>query len=171
MNTLALRQTKAKLQPTRDRLVKDIVVPGPFASLKRFVPLLVPLAILSFWQAASSGGALSSTILPAPLDVARAFLRLLLSGELAENAAISFLRALSGLRRNTPSVSSGPAPVPAPQSAWLRVCWKHRHVRVRLTSVFSSRVNAAWGSAREHGCDHDTGGGEYSLSRCRCSQR
>jgi len=97
MNTLALRQTKAKIQPTKDKTVKDIVVPGPFASLKRFVPLLVPLAILTFWQTASSGGALSSTVLPAPLDVARAFLRLLLSGELAENAAISFLRAISGL--------------------------------------------------------------------------
>ncbi|MFM8606491.1 MAG: ABC transporter permease subunit [Hyphomicrobiales bacterium] len=97
MNTLALRQTKTKLQQTNEKLVKDIVVPAPYASLKRFVPLLVPLAILSFWQAASSGGALSSTILPAPLDVARAFLRLLLSGELAENAAISFLRAISGL--------------------------------------------------------------------------
>lgn len=97
MNTLALRQTKAKLQQPHEKLVKDIVVPGPLASLKRFVPLLVPLAILMIWQIASSGGALSSTILPSPLNVARAFLRLLLSGELTENAAISFLRAVSGL--------------------------------------------------------------------------
>ncbi|MEI6572903.1 MAG: ABC transporter permease subunit [Alphaproteobacteria bacterium] len=77
--------------------MSSVVVPGPFAPLKRFVPVLVPLVILSTWQAASSGGALSSTILPAPLDVARAFIRLLLSGELAENAAVSFLRAVSGL--------------------------------------------------------------------------
>ena len=96
MNTLALRQTKDKSLPTKAKLVNEVIVPGPFASLKRFVPAIVPLALLVVWQAASSGGALSSTILPAPLDVARAFVRLLLSGELAENAAVSFLRAVSG---------------------------------------------------------------------------
>jgi len=97
MNTLALAHSKDKHSQRNDKRVSSIVVPGPFASLKRFVPLLVPLVILSTWQAASSGGALSSTILPAPLDVARAFIRLVLSGELAENAAVSFLRAVSGL--------------------------------------------------------------------------
>ena len=97
MNTLALRPTKAKIQQPNETLAKSLVVPGPFASLKRVVPLFVPLAILILWQTASSGGALSSTILPAPLDVVRAFLRLLLSGELTQNAAISFVRAVSGL--------------------------------------------------------------------------
>ena len=97
MNTLALAHSKDKHSQRNDKRVSSVIVPGSFASLKRFVPLLVPLVILSTWQAASSGGALSSTILPAPLDVARAFIRLVLSGELAENAAVSFLRAVSGL--------------------------------------------------------------------------
>ena len=90
MTTLALRQAKGQA-------ALPVKVPAPHRAAMRLLPLLVPLILLGLWQAASSGGALSSTILPAPLDVARAFLRLLLSGELADHAWTSLLRALSGL--------------------------------------------------------------------------
>ena len=68
-----------------------------FANLQRFVPALVPLSILLVWQLASNAGTLSASILPAPSHVASAFWRLLLSGELIENALVSFGRAISGL--------------------------------------------------------------------------
>ena len=61
------------------------------------MPALLPLAILIVWQGAASLGLLSSAILPAPSRVIAAFLRLLASGELLQNAAISFWRAVSGL--------------------------------------------------------------------------
>lgn len=90
MNTLALRQRK-------DQLVRPYALPGPLLLAKRGVPLLVPLLLLALWQGASLSGTLSSSIMPAPIDVARAFSRLLGSGELIENATISFMRAISGL--------------------------------------------------------------------------
>ena len=62
-----------------------------------FIPWLLPLSLLVLWQAAASYGALPPSILPAPLNVAKAAWRLLLSGELLTNAAISFKRAFSGL--------------------------------------------------------------------------
>ncbi len=82
-------------------LPKSRKADGPFrrltTTLQRFLPLLLPLALLVFWQVASNSGNLSSAILPAPSDVASAFWRLLLSGELIENALVSFGRAISGL--------------------------------------------------------------------------
>ena len=63
----------------------------------RLVPWLLPLTILVLWQASASLGTLPPSILPAPLDVAKAGWRLLLSGELLSNALISFERAFSGL--------------------------------------------------------------------------
>jgi sulfonate transport system permease protein len=57
---------------------------------------IVPLALLGLWQAASVAGLLSTNVLPAPADVAAAALKLLRSGELAENLRVSFLRAFSG---------------------------------------------------------------------------
>jgi sulfonate transport system permease protein len=58
---------------------------------------LVPVLLLVFWQAASSLGFLAASILPSPAAVAAAGLRLTLSGELAANVWISFLRAMAGL--------------------------------------------------------------------------
>jgi len=66
-------------------------------SPKGLIPWLLPLGILVVWQASASFGALPPSILPAPFDVAKAAWRLLLSGELIANAAISFRRAISGL--------------------------------------------------------------------------
>ena len=56
----------------------------------------LPLTILLVWELASDAGWLSSRVLPEPLAVARAFLRLLLSGEIAHHVAISSGRAFTG---------------------------------------------------------------------------
>jgi sulfonate transport system permease protein len=65
--------------------------------LRDITPWLLPLLLLVVWQAASSFGTLSSSILPAPAEVIDAGWRLSLSGELPHNIAISFLRAIAGL--------------------------------------------------------------------------
>jgi sulfonate transport system permease protein len=58
---------------------------------------LIPAALIALWQALSSFGALSESVLPSPWAVAAAGWRLTLSGELPRNAEVSFLRALAGL--------------------------------------------------------------------------
>lgn len=58
---------------------------------------LVPAAILVLWQMSSSFGWLSHVVLPSPVGVAQAFWKLTLSGELARNIGVSFLRAVCGL--------------------------------------------------------------------------
>jgi ABC-type nitrate/sulfonate/bicarbonate transport system permease component len=57
---------------------------------------LVPLGLLLAWHCAAQSGWLSSRILPAPLDIARALLTLTASGELWRHLAISLNRALAG---------------------------------------------------------------------------
>ena len=57
---------------------------------------LVPALILALWQATSSLGWLSANVLPSPIGVLRAFWKLTLSGELAQNIGVSFLRAAAG---------------------------------------------------------------------------
>ena len=57
---------------------------------------LVPTLILALWQATSSLGWLSANVLPSPIGVLRAFWKLTLSGELAQNIGVSFLRAAAG---------------------------------------------------------------------------
>ncbi|NRT57075.1 aliphatic sulfonate ABC transporter permease SsuC [Sphaerotilus uruguayifluvii] len=63
---------------------------------QRLLPWLVPLLILLGWEAASLSGWLSSRVLPEPLAVASAFVRLALSGELLEHVLVSTRRALLG---------------------------------------------------------------------------
>ena len=58
---------------------------------------LIPATLIALWQALSSFGALSESVLPSPWAVAAAGWRLTLSGELPRNAEVSFLRALAGL--------------------------------------------------------------------------
>lgn len=58
---------------------------------------IVPVAILALWQASSSLGWLSQNVLPSPIGVLRALWKLALSGELARNVGVSFLRAIAGL--------------------------------------------------------------------------
>ncbi len=58
---------------------------------------LIPALLLAAWQVASSVGFLSSTILPNPIDIIRAAVRLLQDGELQRGMAISTMRAGAGL--------------------------------------------------------------------------
>lgn len=62
----------------------------------QLLPWLLPLLLLLGWQAGASLGWISSRVLPAPLDVGRAFIRLSASGELARHLQISCGRALAG---------------------------------------------------------------------------
>jgi len=57
---------------------------------------LMPAGILLIWELAARTGVISSNVLPAPSAVLEAFWRLLLSGELLHNIAISTVRALAG---------------------------------------------------------------------------
>ena len=67
------------------------------ALLQRLVPWIVPLALIVFWQAATSLGWLSTRVLPAPSEVVRAAWGLTLSGELWTHVKVSAWRALAGL--------------------------------------------------------------------------
>ena len=58
---------------------------------------LAPALIVAGWQAASSLGWLSESVMPSPVAVLRAAVRLTSSGELPRNVEVSFLRALAGL--------------------------------------------------------------------------
>ena len=57
---------------------------------------IVPLVILLAWQAACVTGFVPARVLPAPSDVALAGWKLLVSGELVRNIAVSFWRASTG---------------------------------------------------------------------------
>jgi sulfonate transport system permease protein len=67
------------------------------ALARDFAGWLVPFLIVVAWQAASSLGLLSDSVLPSPFAVLAAGWRLTLSGELPRNVEISFLRAVGGL--------------------------------------------------------------------------
>jgi sulfonate transport system permease protein len=64
--------------------------------LSALLPWLLPISILILWQISGQAGWLSSRILPEPLAVARAGVRLAESGELWLHVKVSALRALSG---------------------------------------------------------------------------
>jgi sulfonate transport system permease protein len=67
------------------------------ARLGGALPLLLPVAIVVAWQAASSLGLIGNRLMPAPVDVLRAFWAKTASGELGVNIAVSARRAISGL--------------------------------------------------------------------------
>ena len=69
----------------------------PAPSTVGWIGWLLPIVILALWQAGASTGLLSSTVLPNPLDIGRAAIRLTASGELIRNMETSTLRALAGL--------------------------------------------------------------------------
>ncbi|HEV7912143.1 MAG TPA: aliphatic sulfonate ABC transporter permease SsuC [Albitalea sp.] len=64
---------------------------------RRGLPWVVPVLTVVLWEIASSGGWLSTRVLPEPLAVAAAFRQLALSGELGHHVAVSTGRALAGL--------------------------------------------------------------------------
>jgi sulfonate transport system permease protein len=81
----------------------------------------VPLALLVAWQAASSFGWLSTRVLPAPVEVARAGWTLAASGELWTHVRVSAGRALLGL-----GVGGGlglALGLLTGSSGWPRRCW------------------------------------------------
>jgi sulfonate transport system permease protein len=63
---------------------------------RRIAPWIVPILLLAGWQIASASGWLSTRILPAPAEVAKAAYHLAASGELWSHVKTSALRALSG---------------------------------------------------------------------------
>ncbi|HSV47138.1 MAG TPA: aliphatic sulfonate ABC transporter permease SsuC [Ramlibacter sp.] len=67
------------------------------AIARRFLPWLVPIALLTLWQLASSFGWLSTRVLPAPNEVLKAAWTLAASGELWTHVKVSAGRALAGL--------------------------------------------------------------------------
>lgn len=63
----------------------------------RLLPWLLPVLLVVVWQGAAAMGWLPRRILPAPVDVALAALKLALSGELWTHVKVSAGRALLGL--------------------------------------------------------------------------
>lgn len=62
----------------------------------RFVPWLMPVALLVLWHWASSAGLLPSRFLPSPRAVVQSFLALSASGELWMHVRVSTFRAFAG---------------------------------------------------------------------------
>ncbi|ANF98797.1 aliphatic sulfonate ABC transporter permease SsuC [Paenibacillus bovis] len=62
----------------------------------RLLPFGLPLLLLIAWQLLTTTGWIAGNILPTPAEVVRALIRLLGTGELVENIAVSTSRALSG---------------------------------------------------------------------------
>ncbi len=86
----------AALRPWLGRLTPWLL---PFALrpwLGRLTPWLLPFALLLIWQAGSKLGLIAPNVLPAPSDVLAAGWRLTLNGQLGENIAVSFKRAIAG---------------------------------------------------------------------------
>ncbi len=61
------------------------------------VPYALPIAVLAVWQVAVSTGLVSGRLLPAPVSVVAAAVRMAISGELFANALASTERAFAGL--------------------------------------------------------------------------
>ena len=61
-----------------------------------FIPWLIPITIIIFWQFLSSIGVIPIRILPAHLAVVSAAVKLTQTGELFRNIGISAIRAISG---------------------------------------------------------------------------
>jgi sulfonate transport system permease protein len=67
------------------------------ATVQRVLPWIVPIALVTLWQTASSFGWLSTRVLPAPIEVIKAAWTLAASGELWTHVKVSAGRALLGL--------------------------------------------------------------------------
>ncbi|BDA74605.1 Binding-protein-dependent transport systems inner membrane component [Rivularia sp. IAM M-261] len=65
-------------------------------SIQAIIPWVVPVSILVFWQFFSSIGLIPTRILPSPLGVLSAAIKLAQTGELFRNITISATRAISG---------------------------------------------------------------------------
>jgi sulfonate transport system permease protein len=67
------------------------------APVNQILPWLLPLGLVAVWQSLSSAGILSSRILPSPVAVVIAGIRLTQTGELPLHLFESFRRAATGL--------------------------------------------------------------------------
>jgi sulfonate transport system permease protein len=63
----------------------------------RLLPWLLPILLITAWEVSARAGWLSTRVLPEPLAVLEALLRLMQSGELWQHVRTSTWRALSGL--------------------------------------------------------------------------
>ena len=95
---------QGSLSDTQRRAAPRLALPwrGGLAAAARLVGAgpagwLLPLALVAAWQAASSAGLLSDSVLPAPSAVVAAAWSLTLSGDLPHHMGVSFLRAMAGL--------------------------------------------------------------------------
>lgn len=70
--------------------------PKQTAWLNKALPWVIPLVILAVWQVTTAYDLVRGNILPQPLEVARAFVRLLASGDLLHYVGSSSRRALFG---------------------------------------------------------------------------
>jgi len=68
-----------------------------YAPADGLVPWLLPLALVIVWEASSRTGWISNRVLPAPSAVLLAGWNLALTGQLWNNIAVSFVRAMIGL--------------------------------------------------------------------------
>ena len=92
MTGLSSSIAQAKAGPGRRRR------PGPGRpALAGLLPWLLPALILLIWQGGAGVGWISADLLPSPLAVLRAGIRLTLSGELIGHIQVSFGRAVIGL--------------------------------------------------------------------------
>lgn len=64
---------------------------------RKLAPWIAPAALLVLWEIASRTGFLPKTLLPAPLEVAQAFVRTITRGDLLTHLGVSALRAGVGM--------------------------------------------------------------------------
>jgi sulfonate transport system permease protein len=84
--------------PVNEPWIADVIRnPWLRAATQRILPWIVPVALITLWQAASSFGWLSTRVLPAPIEVINAAWTLAVSGELWTHVKVSAGRALLGL--------------------------------------------------------------------------
>lgn len=90
------RESGTSIASTRKRYSTDdnAFLRSPW--LNRLLPFGLPLLLLIGWQLLTANGWIAGNILPTPVEVFRALIRLLGTGELVENIAVSTSRALSG---------------------------------------------------------------------------
>ena len=97
-STTADQLEKARIAPASNQpSVHARLLPILGYSFKKISPWIVPVLILLFWQFASQSGWLQSRVLPSPVNVAKAFYHLSVSGELWTHVKVSAGRALLGL--------------------------------------------------------------------------
>lgn len=76
------------------RATRDETAGGKFpAGARRFV---VPVLFVAIWQVLSGTGIVSSQFIPSPLEIARAFVRLVATGGFLQDILVSLARAASG---------------------------------------------------------------------------